>query len=114
MSLLTKIFVLCHVVQGMRFLRDNSVIHCDIKPGNVLLSRNLTAKLCDMGDSVLAGADGWGESMSTSLTQFFSPPEVYGRGVYPHLKTDVYSLGVLMFEMLFNRYPYELSLDSSF
>lgn len=114
MSILTKIFLLCHIVQGMRFLRDKLIIHCDIKAGNVLLSRNLTAKLCDFGDSIVAGPSGFGESISTSLTPFFSPPEVYGRDIYPHSKLDVYSLGVLMFEMLFNRYPYELSLGSSF
>jgi len=114
MSPLTKVFLLCHVVQGIRFLQGNSIIHCDIKAGNVLLSRNLTAKLCDMGDSVIAKPDGWGETVSTSLTPFFSPPEVYGKGTYPHLKADVYSLGVLMFEMLFSRYPYELSLGGSF
>jgi|JI6StandDraft_1071083.scaffolds.fasta_scaffold12521_6 serine/threonine protein kinase len=60
MSLLTKIFLLCHIVQGIRFLRQNQIIHCDIKAGNVLLSRNLTAKLCDLGDSVNAHKNGWG------------------------------------------------------
>lgn len=60
MSLLTKIFLLCHVAQGLRFLRDNRIIHCDVKAGNVLLARNLAAKLCDFGDSIIANDQGYG------------------------------------------------------
>jgi serine/threonine protein kinase len=60
MSLLTKTFLLCHIVQGMRFLRSNFIIHGDIKTGNVLLGRTLTARLCDFGDSVITSNKGIG------------------------------------------------------
>lgn len=53
-SLLTKIFILCHAIQGLRFIRAQGIIHCDIKPGNILLARNLISKICDFGDSKFA------------------------------------------------------------
>jgi serine/threonine protein kinase len=48
-SLLTKIYLLCQVVQGLRFLRDNDIVHMDIKPQNVLVGKELLLRLTDFG-----------------------------------------------------------------
>jgi protein-serine/threonine kinase len=48
-SLLTKLYLLCQVVQGLRFLRDNNIVHMDIKPQNVLVGKGLLLRLTDFG-----------------------------------------------------------------
>lgn len=48
-SLLTKLYSLAQVLQGMRFLQENKITHMDLKPQNILIGRNLTMKLTDLG-----------------------------------------------------------------
>ena len=49
MSLLTKLYLLCQVVQGLRFLRDNNIVHMNMKPQNVLVGKRLLLRLTDFG-----------------------------------------------------------------
>jgi serine/threonine protein kinase len=48
-SLLTKLYLLCQVIQGLRFLRDNKIVHMDMKPQNVLVGKGLLLRLTDFG-----------------------------------------------------------------
>jgi serine/threonine protein kinase len=48
-SLLTKLYLLCQAVQGLRFLRDNNIVHMDMKPQNVLVGKGLLSRLTDFG-----------------------------------------------------------------
>ena len=49
MSLLTKLYSLCQVVQGLRFLRDHNIVHMDMKPQNVLVGKGILLRLTDFG-----------------------------------------------------------------
>jgi len=83
------------------------VIHCDLKPGNVLVREDDSAVVLDFGISVLWGVPAAARPSSTSLlgTPAYLAPEVI-RGQPPGPPTDIYSLGVLLFKVLAGREPF--------
>ena len=94
------------VAHAMKHLHDEKIIHRDLKSPNVLLAANNTAKICDFG---LA----WSQSDEVSVktvqaTPFWAAPEVLNNEKakisYP---CDVYSYGVLIYELFEHKRPFE-------
>jgi serine/threonine protein kinase/class 3 adenylate cyclase len=83
------------------------IIHCDLKPGNVLVRDDDSAVVLDFGISVLWGIPAPARPSSTSVlgTPAYLAPEVI-RGEAPGPHTDIYSLGVLLFKVLAGREPF--------
>ncbi len=83
------------------------VIHCDLKPGNVLVRKDDSVVIMDFGISVLAGAAPAVKPSSTTLlgTPSFLAPEIL-QGVPRTPATDIYSLGVILFKVLTGREPF--------
>ncbi|KAG2408092.1 hypothetical protein LR48_Vigan01g242000 [Vigna angularis] len=107
------------VAEGMAYLHHYSpvkVVHCDLKPSNILLDEDMTALVTDFGISRLVQSD---ENTSTSTSSFSSThallcgtvgyiaPE-YGMGKDASSEGDVYSFGVLVLEMVSGRRPTEV------
>lgn len=89
------------IAQGLEFLHSRRIIHRDIKPANVLLQGN-TPRLTDFGMSRL-----WlGNSMSMQVngTPYYMAPEAFNRK--RNEQTDIWSFGVLLYEMLTNKMPF--------
>ena len=78
---------------------DPMVIHRDIKPGNVLLTATLTAKLCDFGASRAVKREDLETSLTLVGTLRYMAPEVYRGEVYDE-SADIFSLGLVVLEML--------------
>ncbi|AKS41080.1 serine/threonine-protein kinase [Wenzhouxiangella marina] len=100
---------LCAAVQ---FAHQHLIVHRDIKSANVLIEQDGTLKLLDFGIAKLLG-DEQGGADETVLTvagamtpHYASPEQVRGEPVTP--LTDVYSLGVVLYELLAERKPYEI------
>lgn len=81
------------------------VIHRDITPGNILITRDGVAKVADFGVARLAGPGNETQAgLAIGTPQYFSPEQAQGLPVYP--ASDVYALSVVMFEAATGRPPF--------
>lgn len=95
------------IVKGVEYLHQNKVIHRDIKLDNILLDEELQPKICDFGISSLV-EDGQA-IMDTGGTPAYLAPEVIKAEGKVCEKSDVWSLGVLLFLMNFGTVPFKSS-----
>jgi len=88
---------------ALGYAHTNGVIHCDIKPGNVMLDQGGNIYLTDFG--VARHADSATTTIGSAGTPAYMPPEqIMGDAVTP--ATDIYSLGTMLFEMLTGKRPF--------
>lgn len=102
--------VAIQVASALKMAAQLDMVHGDIKPGNILIADDGTVKLSDFGLARQMSPK-QNQSSTISGTPSYLSPEAC-RGAQTDARSDMYALGVLLFEMTFRRYPYTL-LDSS-
>ncbi len=89
------------IASGMMHLHGKGILHCDLKPGNVLLDQDGKPRVADFGQSRLST-----EETAALGTLFFMAPEQADLKAVPDAKWDVYGLGALLYCMLTGKPPY--------
>ncbi len=92
------------IAQGMEAAHDNHIIHRDIKPQNIIISKEGKVKVTDFGIAKAATSNTITSNAMGSV-HYISPEQA--RGGYSDEKSDIYSLGVTMYEMLSGKVPFE-------
>jgi non-specific serine/threonine protein kinase/serine/threonine-protein kinase len=109
-----RLHIFLQVCDAIQYAHQNLIIHRDIKPGNILVRSDNTAKLLDFGIAKLmnpdiagvAAPDKTATSMRLMTPQYSSPEQVKGEPVTT--ASDVYLLGIVLYELLTGHRPYEV------
>lgn len=103
LSVREAVGVALQIANGLEAAHDNHIIHRDIKPQNILISQDGTAKVTDFGIAKAASSNTITANAMGSV-HYISPEQA--RGGFSDEKSDIYSLGVTLYEMLSGTLPF--------
>ncbi len=98
-----SIGIAIQVAQGIAAAHEQHIIHRDIKPQNMLISRDGKVKVADFGIAKAVSAQTMNSAAMGSV-HYISPEQA--RGGFSDIRSDLYSLGITMYEMVTGRLPY--------
>ncbi len=99
--------VFLQICEALDYAHQKGIIHRDIKPENIMVTSNYHVKLTDFG---IAKILSFGESMTSEYigTPLYASPEQL-QGLKVDARSDIYSLGVVMFQLLTGKLPYDVN-----
>ena len=97
--------IMMQIASGLSVAHDQSLIHRDIKPQNIMILENGLVKITDFGIAMAMNSTQLTQTNSVMGSVHYLPPEqASGKG--SSLQSDIYSMGILMYELLTGKLPY--------
>ena len=94
------------IAEALRHAHNNHIVHRDIKPQNIMINQENRIKVTDFGIARAASSSTLTTTSNVlGSVHYFSPEQA--RGGYTDEKSDIYSLGIVMYEMVTGRLPYD-------
>ncbi len=102
------LLILLEICEGLKYAHDNNVVHRDIKPDNVLLSRAGDVKLCDFGIATARPGNDEGLTNTGVImgTPAYMSPEQLLSSKHVDKRSDIYSTGVMLYQMVTGEQPF--------
>ena len=94
------------IASAIEIAHKNNIIHRDIKPQNIMIDENKTVKVTDFGIARVSSSSTLTYTSSVLGTVHYISPE-QAKGKYIDEKSDIYSMGVVMYEMVTGRVPFD-------
>lgn len=98
--------IMLQLTSGIAHAHESYIIHRDIKPQNVLILEDGTVKITDFGIATALGNNEFTQTNSVMGSVHYLPPE-QANGTGTTIKSDIYSLGILMYELLTGKVPFK-------
>ena len=95
------------IAEGLDHAHRHAIVHRDVKPGNVMISPSGHAKLTDFGVAYISSSSMTQTGTAVGSPKYMSPEQVLGQPADP--RSDIFSLGVVLYEMLVRTTPFELA-----
>ena len=93
------------ISKALEHAHSKGIVHRDIKPQNIMILRDGSIKVADFGIAALESTQEQRSSQTVGSVHYIAPEQA--RGEQPDTRSDIYSLGVVMYEMLTGRMPYD-------
>ncbi|MGA8007039.1 MAG: protein kinase [Burkholderiales bacterium] len=93
------------IAEGLEHAHRHAIVHRDVKPANVIVSPFGHAKLTDFGVAYVPSSSMTQTGVALGSPKYMSPEQVLGQPADP--RSDIFSLGVMLYEMLVHRTPFE-------
>ena len=106
LTLTEVIDIMCQLTEGLSHAHDAYIIHRDIKPQNIMIEDNGLIKITDFGIAMALNATQLTQTNSVMGSVHYLPPE-QANGKSSTIKSDIYSLGILMYELLTGTVPFK-------
>lgn len=98
--------IMLQITDGMSVAHDSYIIHRDIKPQNIMILENGLVKIMDFGIAMALNSTQLTQTNSVMGSVHYLPPEqASGKGAT--LQSDIYSMGIVMYELLTGKLPYK-------
>ena len=98
--------IVLEVAEVLKYMAAENLVHRDVKPGNIMLTHNAQVKLIDLGFCAQQDLQRPRGLARSGRSQYLSPEQAEG-GASADLRSDIYSLGVTLFQLTVGRLPFE-------